>query len=194
MPPLPVIADTYRVTWNFSGSEGVTPRIVQHFYSPSSDVDVFGASLIAVLEDDLFYPMPGAFEPETIDVLPLDGTTPTKTFDLPEAVAFCSGDSDFSPASAYVLSLQTAVRGPRGRGRSYIGPVADSTIQDGHVFGPSHDAIQVAWANTLIAAAALDPLISLCVASYTHEEMNVVTGLTVRNVIGTQRRRQDQLR
>lgn len=194
MPPLPTITDVYRVTWNFSPSEGVTPRIVQHYYSPNSDVDVFGASLIAVMVDDLFYPMPGAFEPLTIDVLPLDGTTPTQSFNLPNGIAFCSGDSDMSPASAYVMSLRTAQRGPRGRGRSYIGPVADSTIQDGQVFGESYENLQVAWAAFLEAASELDPLISLCVASYTHSDQHVVTGITFRQVLGTQRRRQDQLR
>lgn len=194
MPPLPVIEDTYRVTWNFTNSGGVTPRIVQHYYSPGSDVDVFGASLIAVMVDDLFYPMSGSFEPETIDVLPLDGMTPTKSFNLPSEIAFCSGDEDFSPASAYVMSLQTSVRGPRGRGRSYIGPVADSTIEDGKAHGISAGNLIDAWNAFLVAASELNPLISLCVASYTHEEMNVVTGVQIRNVLGTQRRRQDQLR
>lgn len=194
MPPLPVIEDVYRVTWNFTQDQGVTPRIVQHYWSPSSDVDVLGASLVAATEDGIFQPMPASFEPFDIDVLPLDGTTPTRNFDMPPTHHFCNGGSQGIPAAALIMKWTTAVRGPRGRGRSYIGPVAEDMQDSGQAIAGALSTLTGAWNDMLTTLAGLSPIVSLCVASYTHSDFNVVTGISAERTLGTQRRRQDQLR
>lgn len=194
MPPLPVIAGCYRVTWNFQTSHGITPRIVQHFGSPSNTVDVFGASFVISTVDNMFNPMPQSFEPLTIDVLPLDGVTPTQTFDLPTGGDLCQAGEECSPASAAIMSCQTGQRGPRGRGRSFIGPVAEAEIANGLLDSTDVDAMEDAWTEFVDNLEALSPQIFHVVASYTHEDMNPVTNRVFESVLGTQRRRQNQLR
>ena len=192
--PLPEIANTYRVTWNFTTSRGVTPRIVQHFLCPGSNVDFVGAALVGAATDNMFNPMPQSFEPDTFDILPLDGVTPTRQFDLDPGLQMCQAAEEMSPASAALISLRTDQRGPQGRGRSYVGPVAEAEMANGQLSVGSKNAMQDAWADFLEALAALDPEVLLVVASYAHEESYPVQTLNFELPLGTQRRRQSQLR
>lgn len=192
--PLPVIANTYRVTWNFLPSRGVTPRIVQHFLCPGDNVDYVGAAIVGACVDNMFNPMPQSFEPPTIDILPLDGVTPTRQFDLDPLQNLCQGAEEMSPASAAIISLRTDQRGPQGRGRSYVGPVAEASMENGQLEVADRVAMEDAWADFLSALAALDPEVLLVVASYAHEEAYPVQTLNHEIVLGTQRRRQSQLR
>lgn len=194
MATLPVIPDVYRLTWNFATDQGVTPRIVQHYYSASSDVAVVGASIVDAAVPDLFYPMPVSFDPYGFDLLPLDGVTPTQTFTFPAPVGMCGGNSQGIPAAAAIMKIKTDVRGPRGRGRSYIGPVAEDQQDSGVLAVGARNSMQDAWNEFLPALQALDPEIFLVVASYTHGDYNLVVNLVWESILGTQRRRQQQLR
>jgi len=191
---LPVIDGVYRVTWNFQTSRGVTPRIVQHFLCPSNTVDYIGAAIVGATEDNMFNPMPQSFEPLTIDILPLDGVTPTRQFNLDSPGNLCQGAEEMSPASAAIISLRTDQRGPQGRGRSYVGPVAEASMENGQLDVDDAAAMQTAWSAFLTELAGLDPEVLMVVASYTHEEAYPVQDLNFEATLGTQRRRQDQLR
>ena len=192
--PLPVIENCYRLTWNFQTDNGVTPRIVQHYVCPSSNVDYVGAAIVAAQEDNMFNPMPQGFEPDTFDLLPLDGTTPTRVFDCQEFVQMCASAEECSPASAAIISLRTDQRGPQGRGRSYVGPIAEAEMENGLLKVADINAMQTAWNAFLGTLAGLDPEVLLVVASYVHEEAYPVQNLVFEGVLGTQRRRQSQLR
>lgn len=194
MATLPVIEDVYRVTWNFTTDQGVTPRIVQHYKSIGSDVAVVGAALVGAVADSMFYPMPASFEPFSMSILPLDGVTPTQEFTIPPTHAMCGGDSQGIPAAAAIMKLTTQVRGPRGRGRSFIGPIAENTQDSGILTQIARNNLLAGWNDFLPAIQALDPVIFMVVASYVHADANPVTNVVFESVLGTQRRRQNQLR
>lgn len=175
--------------WN--SYEGVAPVNVFHVATASEDVTEIGEALVAAAEaaGPMFAPMPEQYYSPTFAVLPLDGETPTALFPT-DWVDACQGDSDMIPASAYVYSFRTAQRGPRGRGRMYIGPISESTQLNGVVTGAAPGSMQTAWGEFVTAIGV--ETIGLVVASYVHEDFHPVLGLTLKTVCGTQRRRQDQ--
>jgi hypothetical protein len=144
--------------------------------------------------DSLFDPMPASFEPFAMAILPLDGVTPTQEFTIPPTHAMCAGDSQGIPAAAAIMKWTTAVRGPRARGRSFIGPVAENKQDSGILTITSRESLTDAWTDYFVALSALSPSVRLCVASYTHSDYNLVTNGVAEAVLGTQRRRQQQLR
>lgn len=194
MPPLPIIEDVFRVTWNFQPFAGITPRIVQNYLGVGLDVTEFGETFAAQEGEGIFGPMHENFEPFEVDILPLDGSTPTQTVILTSAHNKCQDPSDVSPASAAILSLKTDTRGPQGRGRSYIGPVGEDSMSDGQLESTTTGNLQAAWDDWITNLGTGDPSIILGVASYVHADFNGVTNWTVERTLGTQRRRQNQLR
>jgi hypothetical protein len=192
MPTLPVIADTFRITLNYSSFEGVTPRNVFHVGNPLLDV----TALAGVLNDNwvtnMAAPLRADYNPVTFDILPLDGTTPTSNHTFLGPDDFCNGGGDPVPEAAFVLSLKTAQRGPRGRGRLFIGPASEEDIENGKAVNTARDSCQEAWST--FAANILGDGAGLVVASYVHADKHVVTGVTVDSDLGTQRRRLLQTR
>lgn len=194
MPPLPVIEDVYRVTWNFSSYVGITPRIVQHFLSPSSNKLEIGEAIAGNVQAGVFGCMHTGFEPLDIDVLPLDGTSTTQTVALESSEPLCEGSGQVIPAAAFLMRLQTDQRGAQGRGRSFIGPCTEATSVDGHALVDTVDYMTGQWTDTLTVLAGLTPLVTLGVASYVHEEYFTLQAFNISPVLATQRRRQNQLR
>jgi len=196
MAPLPTIAGCFRVTWNFAQYLGITPRIVQHYLAADSTAEELGQAIWEEMVNGFWEPMHASFEPQSLDVIKLDGTS--ASVNVPRAGFFtgttCEGSGQIVPQAAAVMSLKTNVRGPRGRGRSYVGPVVESMISDGVIDDTPLDDMYGAWQTTLGALALRDPVIALAVASYVHEEAHPVTSVVPRKLLGTQRRRQDQLR
>jgi hypothetical protein len=131
-----------------------------------------------------------SFACTTLEVTKLDGTTAGQ----PEAVTSFAGQStgDIVPAASGVLSLHTAQRGPRGRGRLYLGPPGEGIIATGQLASGTPANIAGAWA-TFNAAMAADGFFH-CVASYVHADSHDITSYRCDTLLGTQRRRQDQLR
>jgi hypothetical protein len=141
----------------------------------------------------MFDPMPSGFDPTTVDLLPLDGVTPTRTVPLPD-LDYCQADDPFEPAACYLMSFTSGQRGPRGRGRSYIGPVGEGNTDNGVTTGTANAALVDAWNTFLQALFDTDDAWVLTVASYTHSDHHPAEVITFENTIATQRRRQDQLR
>lgn len=187
MPPLPVIAGVSRVTLNYAAIGGVSPRNVLHFSQASGGVTELRDALDASWQDDQAVVMLSDFEPTSYDILPLDGTTPAASFPFPSGVTFCDGSGDVVPEAAAVMSFRTSQRGPRGRGRCFVGPCSEGNINNGQVTGSALISMPDAWNAFQSALNDLD--VSLVVASYVHEDANVVTSLTLDHALGTQRRR-----
>lgn len=193
---LPVIPNVMRVTYNFESYLGVTPRIIHHFLTATADEVEFGENLWAALPDGLFGPMHSSFEPYSLSVIALDGVqataiVPRPTTDPPE---LCNANGEILPAVCALVSLRSGIRGPRGRGRSYVGPICENTCSDGVLDGLWINDTQAAWDALPGALGAMDPAAGLAVASYVHEEANLVQSIIVERPLATQRRRQDQLR
>jgi hypothetical protein len=191
MPPLPTIADTYRVTLDWSVADGVNPANVMHFTMPSgSESDLFDA-LTANLNEPMFACVSSAFRINGVSILKLDGSSATQSFVLATPIDGTSG-AEFSPASAGIVKLQTTQRGPRGRGRQYYGPVGEDAMSNGGLGSSTTSAMSSGWADFLPGIAADGA--PLVVASYVHSDVHQVTAVTIEAILGTQRRRQNQLR
>lgn len=193
MGVLPVIPDVSRITVNWNRNSGVMPRNVLHLRDISGGVTALSTAWNAAKTAagaHWWDPLPTAFNFASLDVLPLDGTSPTTSIAV--TVAGGQSDPDFSPATAVVLSLKSSIRGPRGRGRVYLGPCSESFISDGILGTTAAANIAAAWNNFANTLQAHDW--ELGIASYVHSDFHPVVSIRCDTVLGTQKRRQDQLR
>lgn len=191
--PLPVIPFAFRMTLNWGGSVlGVRPHNVLHFGgSGSNNEDDLAAAFDANADGGLFTPIDETYSIESIDIIALDGVAAQKTYVLTTPISG-SGTGQGIPASAAVLSMHTAQRGPRGRGRLFLGPTSEGETSNG-VWGTTvtRANLVTAW-MAFNAAMVADGFVNV-VASYVHEDDHVVTNYGMRPQVGTLRRRQDQL-
>lgn len=192
--PLPVIADTFRCTLNWSTFGGVTPRNVFHLQSPTAGEEEVGTAIHDAWTDDMAGCVSDQFLIDSVTVLKLDGTS--AGIDTPMGAGFAGQASgDIMPSSALVLSLKTGHRGPSGRGRMYLGPTTEADCSGGFYDGSvTRTDIITAWANFAAAVLADTANCLFGVASYHDEEFRGIFNIGIKDVLGTQRRRQDQLR
>jgi hypothetical protein len=195
MPVLPTIPNCVRITLNWNTSLGVTPRNVFHIITASTSGEEIGAALDEVFEAgaaDAFQAMDDSYTLESYGILVLDGTSATQ--DVPSDAALQGGGSgEMVPAAAAVISLRSNQRGPRGRGRQFVGPCSEAALTDGIIVSSYRDAMVGAWNALDDGLASTDIAGSLGIASYTHAEVHGVTSISCRPPAGTQRRRQNQL-
>jgi len=76
----------------------------------------------------------------------------------------------------------------------FIGPLNEDTIEDGFFIGDNLNDLPNAWIEFATALATGDPAMVLGVASYVHEDFEALTTINTPQLLGTMRRRQDQLR
>jgi len=195
MPPLPAIAGVFRVTIDWSVSNGVTPRNVFHVRSPTATVAQIATGLESAFVAGIgqFETVSSLFQFNSVSILPLDGTSATTIHTLATTHTGGAGSGEFIPAMAGVLSLRTAQRGSRGRGRMYLGPSPEAIQTNGQLDNTRvGDSVAgwVAFENHLVAES---PSIEMVVASYVHADAHSVTSISMRQIAGTIRHRQDQL-
>lgn len=197
MPPLPVIADVYRVTLAWNTNHGVSPRNVIHVRSASSDVLEIGANIIEAwtVPDPLplFKCVDSGLSVATLEILPLDGVTASVTIGA-TGQGGGGGVGETIPNGAGVVSFHTAQRGARGRGRLYAGPITEASQANGIIDGSILELMVEGWGTFITALPTQSASPELVIASYVHADAHPVTSLRVDNLMGTQRRRLDQLR
>lgn len=195
MPPLPTIGNCVRVTLNWSDVQGVTPRNVLHLITASVDGEEIGAAL-----DEVFTEYPDAFQTistsallQSYSILPLDGSSATQEVQSvgTDIVGGASGET--IPAAAAVISFRTNQRGPRGRGRLYLGPMGEGALANGIVVESYRNSAVSSWQAIAADLPASPIAASLGVASYVHAEVGGVSSISMRAPAGTVRRRQNQL-
>lgn len=197
---LPVISDIFRCTLNWSTGGGVTPRNVLHVSNASATEAQVGTSLKTVLENasydvELWGCLNAANVLQSLDIIKLDGSSASITTTMtPGVVKGGAVTGDVIPQACGVVSFHTSQRGPRGRGRIYIGPIMETQQAGGILLGTTVTSMQTAWTNFLTSLAGAAVPIPLQVASYVHADAHAVTSASVDTIIGTQRRRLDQLR
>ena len=196
--PLPVINDVYRITLLWEGVGGVTPRNSLHFRTDLTDPDDIGLAFDTGWYNvrgtaEPLYAMSSFFECPQIEILPLDGSSAGTLYTLPHQIQG-NQSGEWAPQVCAVVSLKTTQRGARGRGRMYVGPCTESSVQNGTIVDTVQTEMQDAW-DLVVAEFDQTALgLQLVVASYTHADSHDVTSARVDHVAGTQRRRQDQLR
>jgi len=197
MPPLPVIADTYRVTVDWSPFQGVTPRNIFHLRSASTDVTEVADQLDEVMSSpfdvSLWAVMASGQSAPAFSILPLDGSTATVEHGFTNP-PHGGAAAEIAPAVCLVMSFHTDQRGARGRGRMYIGPVREEAVGNGLFDGTVTGNAAVAWVNFHEALRAATVPLDPVVASYVHADAHSITSVRADTVAGIQRRRQQQLR
>lgn len=195
MAPLPTIGNCVRVAINWSASGALRPINVLHLITASEDeaeiADQLGNAFVAA-GSHVFEPLSNAFTIDSYTVTLLDGHSAGQVIAEPVTIGG-QASGDIIPAAAGVLSLHTPQRGPRGRGRLYLGPIGETVQAGGILTGTVSADCVAAWNDVMDELAGSTINASLGVASYAHQEVNGVTSLSMRPQIGTQRRRQNQL-
>lgn len=193
MPPLPVIANTYRCAIVGGTSIGITPVNVIHVEGDGTNEAEVGDNLWDAMQSVgyQFGCVPYGFGASQIQVLPLDGTSATVTVPRPssyEVVDHYTDAGQAIPESAGIVSLRTSARGPSGRGRVFLGPAAEGAVQDGFLNASVREAIQIAW-DLFVVNLFSDADLILGVASYVDAVFRPVERMVVQSGLGTQRRR-----
>lgn len=187
---LPVIENVFRCTWNWEPTGGIHPNNVLHFLSDTGDEADLADKLDDNITTNMISMMHDGIHIARYEIIKLDGTSATQIF-ASESSADGAGSGDVVPAAALVLSMHTTVRGPRGRGRLYMGPMCEGNMVDGMIGSGIAVATVTAW--TTFAGAMQTDGWTHGVASYEHSDFNPVLSYSVRPQLGTMRRRQDQL-
>lgn len=195
MAPLPVISNVKRITVNFTPYGGVTPRCVFHLRGDMADEEELGLAIWDSATEHLYGPMHDGFEPGSLDILPLDGSSATFVSDRPvgDTTSWCSSSGDTLPSTAAIVSFRTGIRGPKGRGRQYVGPTTETSCANGILNETVRTNLIASWAGFNNNLLALPDSMQIVVASYVHAEAYAVTSIGVPQTVGTQRRRQRQL-
>lgn len=189
--PLPVIPDVYRVTLNWQTTSGLRAANVWHVRKASSSSASIASTIDANAAAGLWGQVSGTAVMNRMDVIPLDGASPT--YSLATSGAKWTGGGgvgDYLLAVAEIVTFKTAFRGPANRGRMYLPFVAEAANVNGTLTGVS--TTQTAW-NTFFTALIAAGVIPV-VASYAHASQHDITSQVVQSIEGTQRRRQNRLR
>lgn len=192
MAPLPTITDVYRCEIVWPSNLGIQPVNVFHVRASSSDAGAIGAAVGAASEPNVFYPMSQAYDASGINVTALDGHSASvfTIFDPGTMRGQQTGSEQIAECCA-IVTLRTAQRGSRGRGRMFVGPIVESTQANGHITSATSAAMATAWGE-FISALATDEA-HMVVASYLHADAHDVDNFQIQDVVGIQKRRRDQL-
>ena len=192
---LPVITDVWRVTLLWGSYGGVTPRNVFHVYCAGGAADTqVAAALTTALNahQDMWDAVSTDYSLDSFDLLGLDGASSTSKHMISATTGSATGDT--IPSSAALVKFTTGRRGPRNRGRMFLGPVGEGAVSGGYLQNPTLGNVQTAFNGFLAALGAGSTALALVVASYKHASFALVTSVVVENKLGTMRRRQQQLR
>jgi hypothetical protein len=199
--PLPVIADVARVALHCvkgsGGGEPATTVNVIHVkrntatdWPTTADQIAFELDTVAhTTHSGMLEPVQSSYGYQSFDLTPLDGTSASIHRDgtLSNWPVGQHG-GDYIPQVACVVRIRTAVRGRSGRGRVFLGPLAEATVVNGQVGAVNVGQVTTAWqafANSL----QTDYGHELGVASYLHRQFNGATDIGAVQHSATQRRR-----
>jgi hypothetical protein len=176
MPHLPVIDECFRVTLRWGG--GLNPDVhnVFHVSSPTATPADVATALDGAWHNGQFGIVSNNYSVQTYLILPLDGSSTTHEFtpdpgNTEGLDGQASGEIIFN--IALCLGFLTGQRGPRGRGRLFLGP-----ITEGNIAGPSFHLVDFAalagawdaWSADMNTAGVVPG-----VASYAHHDFHAAT-------------------
>lgn len=193
MPPLPVIADVYRVTWNWHTADGTTPVNVTHFSAPGKTRTQLFLIILSHASPGMWGAQCSSDNVLSLSILPLDGSGATSDLVISDITNFRGAKSgEAIPAVCNIIKLQTGLRGPRHRGRLFLPNVAEGAQNGGLLSGVIAGLVTAAWVTFALMVAGDGAAIG--VASYRHADWNQAIALSCEEACGTQRRRQQQIR
>lgn len=148
MPHLPVIPDCFRVSFIWSPISGAHPVNVMHFSSATGDKDSLAAALDSSWKNGMVGVVSSGTSIIRYDILPLDGISATTSY-TPDPANTEGEDGQAGGAPIMSLALcvafRTDERGPRKRGRIYLGPVTESFVTGPAFNDVDFGAIETQW-------------------------------------------------
>lgn len=193
--PLPIIPNTWRCAFDWTHANGQTAENVMHFRNSVDFEDDVRDDIFSAWNRDMIHPVDNQAELRSITLTQLDGISASTTYETDYATnPKWSGNElgDMVPALSMVVTLYTATRGRRARGRTYL-PFCGETAQTDGSFAVTEVALVQAGFTAFVAALALTNT-RLVVASYVEDAARDVVTVLARQVAATQRRRQSRLR
>ena len=199
MPHLPVIPNIFRVAIrHVAPSTGQHTVNVIHVLGRDDDT---GASLASALNDAIadthpFEALQSGYDSDhvTLQITPLDGHTTTTEHTVSDSAWGGGVGGDAIPEAAMGVTLYTDVRGRRGRGRVFVGPVSESSVNNGLFGSTLVSDMTAAWNLWQVHLKSLDVNRDFMVASYKDGLARPVTVMTARAQVRTQRGRLVRLR
>lgn len=190
MAPLPVIADTYRVAFNWTNnSNSFVATNVMHFRKGGGNPAALWTALDAQATAGMWNCVSGHGSVNEVIITPLDGSSvsfPVFT-GKPAKWTGNAGSSDWIPQSCAIVKFLTAKRGRSYRGRIYLPWVNESEQSVGILTAGSVTAGNAAWVTWL--AAMIGTGYKPVVASYLHATADDIIAVQFESLVATQRRR-----
>lgn len=191
--PLPVITNVFRTTLNWQVSGGPAAHTVMHFFQATGGAVAVKNSLEANVTAGMWSPLLSTCTCTSLNILPLDGSSATIVYSTSGGSKWSGSNAgDIAIAPSVLIKWNSATRGPRARGRSYLPYPTENSVANGTLSGTLVTSMQTAW-NTFLTAMTSGNTLPV-VASYVHAQSYPVIAFTVESLLGTQRRRQQRLR
>jgi hypothetical protein len=194
MPPLPIIADTYRVTLNWENTNGQHAANVIHIYAPGKDIPTVLDKVDDSVTANMWDATSASGQVVSLDCIKLDGTSSTQTKSSLNNDGRWQGNASGQPIpqSCAMVKFATGHRGREYRGRIFLPWVAEDVQNGGMLSTAVRDSINLDW--VAFVNGTLVPDYNLVVASYKLHQQHAVLGVAAELATGTQRRRQQRNR
>jgi hypothetical protein len=198
MPPLPVIANVYRVFLHWNDGAGQNAGNVIHIKSTSGSPTVaeIESAIDTAVDAGMWGPVSNGFAVDDVAVTPLDGTSATEHFSTGEPAKWTGNVAGQAiPQVAAIVKFTTTETGRSKRGRVFLPAISESVVDLGALDSAVATNTGAAWSefNTDLGTDAIAPC-ELVVASYKLATALAITGISCELQTGTQRRRQQRNR
>jgi hypothetical protein len=122
-----------------------------------------------------------------VEVTPYDGTTPTAVVSRSAGVHGLAGSSAVGAQVAGIITLQSVIRGPRGRGRLFLGGLPTGLLDtDGARWSTSYPTDVVTFFGEMITQlASVNVGYNVVVVSIKHADFHQVNNFEGRRYLGT---------
>ena|SRR5215831_14455834 len=199
MPPLPVLTNCWRIANNYTCGEASFVNVwnVQDDGS-SPDGSQVGAAFIAAYDQASPSSMralhSSAVTLGAVECTPYDGSTPTTVVNRSAGVHGTGTTPPVAAQVAGIITLQSVIRGPRGRGRIFMGGLPAGLLDaDGARFSTSWPTDVASWeGNFEVALAAGSPGLNIVIVSLKHSDFHQLDHTVARRYIGTIKQRAER--
>ena len=189
MAPLPSIADTWRVAFNWSIDNMIN---VLHIHAASETPAGIFSMVADSVTGNMWTMLPTGQVCQSLSITPLFDMGATFEASTDGTSKWHGSQAgDYLPAVAAVVSLHTAFRGPANRGRAFLGPVAEASVANGILDNGNRTGAEAAWAH--FGSELITHDAQHVVASYKHATALTVVNYSIRPAAGTMRPRQSRL-
>lgn len=189
--PLPVIADTYRVAFNWTNTQDTSLATnVMHFRKGGSNPAALQTSLDAHVTADMWKMVSPGASVDNLVITPLDGSSVSYPWSTGKPAKWTGNGAagDWIPQVSSLIKLLTAKRGRSYRGRVFLPFTSEGTVAYGICNATYVGLCTTAWVN--FRTAMIADGFQIVIASYVLATAENVIAIACESRTATQRRRQ----